>query len=356
LSEKRDYTQGDRAALISLSAGTCYRPGCSDPIVKRVDGSYKLALEIAHICALNSGGERYDPKMTPKERNHFDNLIFLCRPHHQVIDEPGAAAKWPAAILRRWKEDREREGIERLRGLRELTEERLEVLIRRALESRETDVHQALARLEQSDSESAELIKELLDELRMTRNSGSAITIDAAEILYRAASELAHLHLSADLLHHAASELSGLERGAASLQDAADKLALLVPETKELHVTASQLTEVMNSAALLHDVATGLAHLPTSAGRLDQTARDLTALEGNAEALEGAASKLTHLPQAAEQLVAVVGELGGLQNIASRLQRTAADIRKTADELHKAGKPDPDAQQRDSGSGNERSI
>ncbi|WP_326943788.1 hypothetical protein OG439_27995 [Amycolatopsis sp. NBC_01307] len=355
MSGNRDYTRGDRAALISLSAGTCYWPECSDPIVKRVEGSYKIALEIAHICALNATGERYEPKMTPKERDHFDNLIFLCHAHHQVIDERGAAATWPAATLRRWKEERERDGIRRLRGLRELTEERLDEMIRDALESRETAVNSALARLQRTDSEAAELIKELLDELRMARSSGSAITMDTAEMLYRAASELAHLRGSAELLQHAAERLGGLERGAASLQDAADKLILLAPETKELHATAGQLAEVVNNAALLHDVATGLAHLPASAGRLEQTTRDLNALEGNADVLEGAANKLTHLPVTAEQLVAVVSQLGGLQNIAGRLQRTAADVRQAADELHKVTAADADAHHEDAESETEDS-
>lgn len=345
MSGNRDYTRGDRAALISLSAGTCYWPGCSDPIVRRVEGSYKIALEIAHICALNATGERYDPEMTPSARNHFDNLIFLCHAHHQVIDERGASAKFPADVLRKWKEERERDGIQRLRGLRELTEERLNEIIRGAIESREAAVNSALTRLEQTDSDAADLMKELLDELRMTRNSGSAINVDAAEMLYRAASQLPQLHSSAELLQHAVEKLGDLERGAALLQDAVDKLGALTTSNEELHTTAGRLADAMDNIAPLHDVAIGLAHLPASAGHLEQTAGDLTALEGNADVLERAANKLTHLPVSAEQLVAVVGQLGTLENIAGQLRRAATDVQRAADDLHRTSTPDSEAQQ-----------
>jgi hypothetical protein len=45
---------------------------------RKVDGKFKLALEIAHIRAAKQGGERYVASMTDEERNSFDNLIFLC--------------------------------------------------------------------------------------------------------------------------------------------------------------------------------------------------------------------------------------------------------------------------------------
>lgn len=43
--------------------------------------------EIAHIEGLNPGSARYNPAMTPEERNSIDNLILLCPTHHAVIDK-----------------------------------------------------------------------------------------------------------------------------------------------------------------------------------------------------------------------------------------------------------------------------
>lgn len=224
MSGNRDYTRGDRAALISLSAGTCYWPGCPEPIVRQVEGTYKIALEIAHICALNATGERYDPRMTDDERNAFANLIFLCHPHHQVIDERGAAKKWPAELLRQWKTDRERNGVQQLRGLRHLTEERLAEVINQAIKAREDDIKHTLARLEQSDAEAAALLRELRTELEAARTASSPVNLDAAELLYQAARNLSHLRDSADVLNSAAGKLGGLEDNANMLRNAADDI------------------------------------------------------------------------------------------------------------------------------------
>jgi len=44
----------------------------------------------AHICAAAPGGPRYDPSMTPTERSHNDNGIWLCAAHAPLIDHD-----WP---------------------------------------------------------------------------------------------------------------------------------------------------------------------------------------------------------------------------------------------------------------------
>ncbi|EOD69607.1 hypothetical protein H480_05339 [Amycolatopsis vancoresmycina DSM 44592] len=210
--------------MISLSAGTCYWPGCPEPIVREVEGTYKIALEIAHICALIAAGERYDPRMTDDERNAFENLIFLCHPHHQVIDEKGAAKKWPVDLLRQWKTGRERDGIQQLRGLRYLTEDRLAEIINLAIEAREDDIKRTLARLEQSDVEAAALLKELRAELNAARTASSPVNLDAAELLYHAATNLSHLGDNAEVLNNAAGKLVGLEDSAHMLRNAAEDI------------------------------------------------------------------------------------------------------------------------------------
>jgi hypothetical protein len=74
---KRNYTAGVRAALISFSAGSCYWPGCGRRLLSNVAGEYFIDLDIAHICALEKGGPRYNSNMTDKQRNDSLMLYFF---------------------------------------------------------------------------------------------------------------------------------------------------------------------------------------------------------------------------------------------------------------------------------------
>jgi len=44
--------------------------------------------------------------MTEAERNHFLNLILLCKPHHDLVDKT-EPERYPSLVLERWKDDRE---------------------------------------------------------------------------------------------------------------------------------------------------------------------------------------------------------------------------------------------------------
>src|SRR5262245_30932306 len=46
--------------------------------------------QAAHICAAAVGGPRYDASMTPAQRRHYDNGIWLCAAHSPKIDRD-----WP---------------------------------------------------------------------------------------------------------------------------------------------------------------------------------------------------------------------------------------------------------------------
>ena len=64
MSGLRSYTAGTRAALQTLSRGSCYYPGCGEPLVKLVKEDYYINYEIAHIrsaftlCCELGGGDR----------------------------------------------------------------------------------------------------------------------------------------------------------------------------------------------------------------------------------------------------------------------------------------------------------
>ncbi|OPZ98848.1 MAG: hypothetical protein BWY71_01144 [Planctomycetes bacterium ADurb.Bin412] len=54
---------------------------------------------MAHIRGGKPGSARYDDSMTDAQRNHFDNLIFLCPNHHAEIDKLRPELYPPARLL-----------------------------------------------------------------------------------------------------------------------------------------------------------------------------------------------------------------------------------------------------------------
>lgn len=101
----RDYSRATRAALFGLAGGTCYAPGCTEPIVKVVDGVPSTNSHIAHIHDAKPGN-RYDPTMTDDQRRSFPNLLLLCQHHHHLVDV-AKPEDYPAETLQEWKTFRE---------------------------------------------------------------------------------------------------------------------------------------------------------------------------------------------------------------------------------------------------------
>lgn len=71
--------------------------------------------EAAHICAAAPGGKRYAATMTPDERAHIDNAIWLCVHHSRLIDRDEAT--YTPAVLRRMKRDHEADCEDALRRI-----------------------------------------------------------------------------------------------------------------------------------------------------------------------------------------------------------------------------------------------
>lgn len=72
--------------LYAKSANQCAYPGCRAPII--ID--HVQVGEMCHIRARCKKGPRYDPTLTPKQRDDFPNLLLLCRTCHKLVDsEPG---------------------------------------------------------------------------------------------------------------------------------------------------------------------------------------------------------------------------------------------------------------------------
>ncbi|TSC86238.1 MAG: hypothetical protein G01um10147_950 [Microgenomates group bacterium Gr01-1014_7] len=61
--------------------------------------------EAAHIKGAQPNSRRYDASMTPEERSHPSNGIWLCSNCHTEVDRD--PAKYPAELLQKWKRDHE---------------------------------------------------------------------------------------------------------------------------------------------------------------------------------------------------------------------------------------------------------
>ena len=79
--------------------------------------------EAAHIAGENPGkgskraSARYDPGMTPEQRNHYDNLIYLCSNCHTKIDKiPEGETDYPTSLLLKLKAEHESKVISSLIG------------------------------------------------------------------------------------------------------------------------------------------------------------------------------------------------------------------------------------------------
>ncbi|MGW4489877.1 hypothetical protein ACWEOE_39370 [Amycolatopsis sp. NPDC004368] len=235
----RNYTRGDRAALILFGQGKCYwGPGCTEPLLKKVEDRYRLNLQIAHIRSDEKAAQRYVPALPVTLVDAFDNLLFLCKPHHDTVDEPGADQRFTIELLEGWKREREEGRYDQLRGLRDITEDGLVERISSAIETQNQDIRATLARLEQTDGEAAALIRELRDEIKALRRSGSILDPDVVSMLSSAARDLRHLEDNAAMLKYSARDLGHLEgsarnlanavRGAAGLDDMASRLEQVV--------------------------------------------------------------------------------------------------------------------------------
>lgn len=77
-----------KVLLAFRSGDTCAFPGCGRALT--VDGASANPVvtgEAAHIAGEKPDAARYDKSMIDKQRNHYNNLIYLCGDHHTQIDK-----------------------------------------------------------------------------------------------------------------------------------------------------------------------------------------------------------------------------------------------------------------------------
>ena len=281
----RDYTRATILSLATLGEGRCYwpQPPCNVPVTVIIDGQPVTNLQIAHIRAANPNGPRYISGMSDDDRRSWKNLILLCTPHHNMIDKL-KPDDYPIEDLERWKSDHEQGGLARLKGLNDLTEDRLQEMLAYSIKEAHKEIRDMIAEHRPIDSEAAMLLSEAANRLNMT----------TAETLYEASRILAPaLNEHGAALDQASRMLApALNEHGAALDQASRMLA---PALNEHGAALDQASRMLAPALNEHGAA------------LDQASR---ALNAHTEPLSYATSKLQDL---IEQLDQRIWELRRLQ-------------------------------------------
>jgi hypothetical protein len=102
--------------LAYRSGDMCALPGCGQRLTpdSKSDRPFNIG-QAAHIAGEHNGkgrlkrSARYDPNMTEEERNHYNNLIYLCGSCHTKIDTiPQGENDYPRALLHQIKSEHEK--------------------------------------------------------------------------------------------------------------------------------------------------------------------------------------------------------------------------------------------------------
>jgi hypothetical protein len=94
------------AKELYANAAKCAYPECEQPLYRvNADGSRTLNSRIAHICARQESGPRWDPNMSSADNRSVGNLLLLCIEHADEIDQPARVGMYPATVLDEWKRE-----------------------------------------------------------------------------------------------------------------------------------------------------------------------------------------------------------------------------------------------------------
>ena len=105
-------TYTTKLILAFNSGNRCAFENCRAPLTSEgIDSNFVVIGEAAHICGENPGintktpSARYKKEMTDDERNHYNNLIYLCPTCHTKIDKQ--EKDYPAELLFKFKKNHE---------------------------------------------------------------------------------------------------------------------------------------------------------------------------------------------------------------------------------------------------------
>ncbi len=114
MTRQDDFKLSTKRELDKRSGHVCSCPECRAPTSgPQLDGEKSLNAGVAaHITAAQPGGPRYDASLTPEQRRHANNGIWLCAHHAAVIDKD--VSRYSVELLKNWKCEAEHRAYKRL--------------------------------------------------------------------------------------------------------------------------------------------------------------------------------------------------------------------------------------------------
>ncbi len=111
-----EFAKPTKDILAKRVSYLCSNPECRKTTVGAGQDPEKSVLigVAAHITAASSGGPRYDDTLTPDQRCHIDNGIWLCSNCSVLIDKDENA--YPIVLLKEWKLGAEKESNQKING------------------------------------------------------------------------------------------------------------------------------------------------------------------------------------------------------------------------------------------------
>lgn len=87
-NKRDDFTLKTKRLIASKVGYKCSMPNCRKPtlIPNSVHDNFLTLGDAAHISAASEGGPRYNPALTPEQRKHESNGIWLCKECAYIVD------------------------------------------------------------------------------------------------------------------------------------------------------------------------------------------------------------------------------------------------------------------------------
>jgi hypothetical protein len=154
-----DFSKRTIEVLADRAGNRCANPNCRQPTSgPRTDTDKSVNIGVAaHITAASEGGPRYDPALTPEERSHADNGVWLCQNCAKLVDNDPTG--YPVHLLRAWKrvaEDAARRDVEQLGASRMGPETSTQMATSRGVVAR--DIHAPVSTGEGSIAASGDVV------------------------------------------------------------------------------------------------------------------------------------------------------------------------------------------------------
>jgi hypothetical protein len=108
MSKRDNFSAAAQASLAKRVAYRCSAPTCrATTIGPGIEDSKTVSVGVAcHITAAAPGGPRFDHTLSPGQRSHIENGIWLCQTHAREIDvDP---SRYPATLLHQWRDEAEK--------------------------------------------------------------------------------------------------------------------------------------------------------------------------------------------------------------------------------------------------------